>query len=240
VGPVTGARALSVVAFDGDDTLWHNESVFSITHERFRELLGAYVDIADLDDRLFAIEMNNLQIFGYGVKSFVLSMIETAIEVTGGRVSTSDIQSIIDAGKAMLVHPVELLPGAAEALDAAAGRYRVMLVTKGDLLDQESKLARSGLAEKFWRIEVVADKNPATYRRILAAHGIEPEEFLMIGDSLRSDVAPVLEVGGRAVHVPYAITWAHERAEVDHNHERVWHLDNLAGLPPLLAAIDRP
>src|SRR5687768_4517869 len=179
--------AIDVVAFDGDDTLWHNETLFSVTQERFRDLLAPYTEPAVVDERLFATEMGNLRLFGYGIKGFTLSMIETAIQVSEGRVTAAEVQQIIDAGKSMLVHPVELLEGAREAVEALVDRYRVMLITKGDLFDQESKLARSGLGDLFWKIEIVSEKDERTYRRILHFHDLKADEFVMVGNSLRSD-----------------------------------------------------
>lgn len=231
---------IRVVGLDGDDTLWHNEWVFSITQERFRALLAPHVEGELVDDCLLATERRNLASFGYGVKSFVLSMIETAIECTDGRVTAGDIAEIIAAGKAMLEHPVELLEGVEDAIDALGDRYRLVLVTKGDLFDQESKLARSGLAERFDSVEVVSEKDERTYRAVLARQEARPEEFVMVGNSLRSDVLPVVAIGARAVHVPYAITWALEHAEAGVEHDgRWWPLDSLTGLAPLLAELDR-
>lgn len=201
---------IEVIGFDGDDTLWHNETVFSLTQARFRELLAPHVSSDDVDRRLFETERRNLSIFGYGVKGFTLSMIETAIELTGGRIDGEEVREILDAGKAMLAHPVELLEGVRDCIRAVAPGRTVLLITKGDLFDQESKLARSGLAEEFDGVEVVSEKDGATYRRVLARHGADPSSFLMVGNSLRSDVLPALDIGARAVHVPYQITWQHE------------------------------
>lgn len=226
---------VEIIAFDGDDTLWHNETLFSVTQEKFRALLRPYVAEADIDASLYATEMRNLALFGYGIKGFTLSMIETAIEVSGGRVTTSEIQTLIDHGKAMLDHPVELLDGVQEIVDSVRQVYRIMLITKGDLFDQESKIARSGLADLFWKIEIVSEKDDATYRRILRTHDIAPETFLMVGNSVKSDILPVLEIGGQAVHIPYQVTWEHEHADplaAAANSYRT--LDSIVELPPLL------
>jgi putative hydrolase of the HAD superfamily len=229
---------ITVIAFDGDDTLWHNESIFSLTQERFRSLMRQYQS-EHLDDRLFATETRNLRLFGYGVKGFILSMIETAIEVSDGQVRAADIQNIIDAGKAMLDHPVEPLEGVRETVEALRSCYRLMVITKGDLFDQESKLARSGLADLFWRVEIVSEKDERTYRRILSDGGIKPDEFMMVGNSIRSDILPVVALGAQAVHVPYRLTWAHERADLNGAPpERVRTLDSLAGLPALLERME--
>ncbi|MGL4963807.1 MAG: HAD family hydrolase [Inquilinus sp.] len=203
------------VAFDADDTLWHSESVFEETHGRLVALLSPWVDAERLERTLLDTEARNLKTFGYGVKGFTLSMIETAIEITGGRIGAAEIRAIIELGKAMMDHPVELIDGVAETLDAlapeaTAGRIRLIVITKGDLFHQESKVARSGLAERFESVEIVAEKDEATYRRILQRGGTAPDRFLMIGNSMRSDILPVLDLGGQAVHIPYRITWAHE------------------------------
>jgi putative hydrolase of the HAD superfamily len=231
---------IDVVAFDGDDTLWHNESVFSIVHEGFRDLLARYGDPAVVDERLYATEMANLRLFGYGVKAFTLSMIETAIDLSAGRVDAGDIARIIDAGKDMLAHPVDVLEGVEAALDAvAAAGHRLMVITKGDLFDQEAKLARSGLADRFWRVAIVANKDAGTYRRLLADHGVDPARFVMVGNSVPSDVLPVLEVGGRAVYVPHPLTWAHEVAEPVCDDGRVWNVERIDEVPGVLERIDR-
>ena len=227
---------IELVAFDGDDTLWHNESIFSMTQSRFADLMEPYVEDADLEERLFATEMRNLRLFGYGVKSFTLSMIETAIELSHGRVSAHEIQAIIDAGRGMLEHPVELLEGAEDAIDRVSERYPVMLITKGDLFDQESKLARSGLGERFEAVEIVAEKDEMAYRRILSQRGVPADRFVMVGNSGRSDILPTLALGAWAVHVPYPLLWTHEH--VDENrlvaHERYRRIESLADLAAAL------
>ena len=185
--------------------------------------------------------MRNLELFGYGVKSFTLSMIETAIELSGGRVGGTEVQKIIDAGRAMLQHPVELLYGVADAVDAVSATHPVMLITKGDLFDQESKLARSGLGDRFERVEIVARKDEPTYERVLRRHQLDPSRFVMVGNSPRSDIAPVLALGGWGIHVPYPLTWAHEE-DVDEDwlraHPRYRTVASLDELPSVLAAIE--
>lgn len=225
---------IDTIGFDGDDTLWHNESLFSMTQERFRALLAHAADPDDLDRRLLDAERANLKVYGYGIKGFVLSMIESAISVTDGRVPARDLQSLIDFGKAMLEHPVELLPDIADVVEALSHRYRLILITKGDLFDQESKIARSGLAGRFDAVEIVSEKDPASYRRVLERHSVDPKRFVMVGNSVRSDILPVLAIGGHAVHIPYAITWAHEEAEPPDEHYR--RIDSVLDLPSLLAA----
>jgi putative hydrolase of the HAD superfamily len=201
---------IDVIAFDADDTLWHNETIFVMTQDKFRALLTPYVEGELTEQKLFETEMRNLRYFGYGIKSFTLSMIETAIELTEGRIPGGEIRAIIEFAKAMTEHPVELLDHVAEVIPLLAERYTLMLITKGDLFDQESKLAKSGLGEHFAQIEIVSDKTPEIYRRIFTKHQIDPQRFLMVGNSLRSDILPVVEAGGRAVYIPYHYTWAHE------------------------------
>lgn len=228
---------IRTIAFDCDDTLWHSETLFALTQERFRDLLGGHAPADDIDAALLATESRNLRLFGYGVKGFTLSMVETAIELTDGRVTGREIQAILDLGRFMLDHPVELLPGVEDAIDRLRVDHRLMAITKGDLFNQESKIARSGLGDRFWRIEIVSEKDPETYRRVLDAHGVPPAEFLMVGNSVRSDVLPVVEIGGRAVHIPYAITWEHERVDETTDGPPFPVLDSMDGLPALVEAL---
>jgi putative hydrolase of the HAD superfamily len=229
---------IEVVALDGDDTLWHSEQLFADTQAQFCSLVEPYVvgtaAAADLHQRLLEVERRNLPIFGYGVKGFTLALVETAIEVTGGAVRGHDLQAILDLGKALMEHPVELLDGVEDTIDELAGRYRLMVVTKGDLLHQESKLARSGLADRLWAVEIVSEKDRSTYGRILDRHRIDPRRFLMAGNSVRSDVLPVLELGGHAVHVPYHLTWELEAVAADPRAPRYPVLGSLKELPRLV------
>lgn len=230
--------AVEVVAFDGDDTLWHSETHFSVTHERFCALLADHATPDELGERMLATEQKNLEIFGYGVKGYTLSMIETAIEVSGGTVTADDIQQILDAGKAMLRHPTELLDGVRVVVEQVSLSHRLVLVTKGDLFHQETKLASSGLGDLFERIEIVSEKDERTYRRVLDDLAVTPDRFLMVGNSLRSDVLPVVAIGGRAVHVPYVVDWAHELVDdADLPDGGWWQLESLHGLGDLLATI---
>src|SRR5947209_5640221 len=202
-----------VIGFDGDDTLWHNETIFSLTQDRFRALIGSHVDLpgSAIEARLVETERQNLATYGYGIKGFVLSMVETAIAITDGRIPARDIEAILGFGRSMLAHPVQLIEGARDVLATLRDRdHELWLLTKGDLFDQESKLARSGLSGFFHRVEIVSEKDEATYLRLLERHGVAADEFAMIGNSLRSDVLPVVGIGARAFHIPYAITWAHE------------------------------
>lgn len=227
----------ATLAFDADDTLWHNETIFEKVHARYRELLSQYHDASTVDRSLFATEMRNLEAYGYGVKGFTLSAIETAISLTGGKITGEEIQRLIELGREMLAHPVELLEGVAETLATLSPHYRVLLITKGDLRDQERKLARSGLASHFHGIEIVSEKDPTTYAAIFRRHQIEPERFLMVGNSLKSDILPVLSLGGSAAYIPYAITWAHERVEQPPPEtDRFFNLTSIRDLP---AAVSR-
>jgi len=203
---------IRLVGFDADDTLWHSEIHFQHAHAQFELILSAYVDLADarLHERLLETERRNLKLFGYGAKGMALSMVESAIDITQACISASDIHRLIELGKAILQHPVELLPGIREAVEAVAARWPLVLITKGDLFHQEAKVAQSALAHLFQRIEIVSEKDANSYRRVLAECGTAAEDFVMIGNSLRSDIEPVIRLGGWGVHMPYAVTWALE------------------------------
>ncbi|MCB0952714.1 MAG: HAD hydrolase-like protein [Microthrixaceae bacterium] len=227
-----------LVGLDGDDTLWHSESHFITTTERLGDLLAGYLDDdASHEDHLIEVERRNLARFGYGVKAFTLSMIETAVEVSGGRVTGSEVQRILDWSKELMDHPVELLDGVVETVGSLAEQHDLVLVTKGDLLHQESKVARSGLTELFDGIHIVSEKDPDTYRRVLEAHGTRPDSFVMVGNSVRSDVQPVLQLGGTGIHVPYHTTWALELVENDDagGYERVERIADVPGVLERLA-----
>lgn len=233
--PITATFPFEIIAFDADDTLWHNESIYLDTHEKFQQLLRQYHSEEWIQQRLHETEIRNLQHFGYGIKGFTLSMIETAIELSEGRVSANEIQTIIELGKEMLRAPVELLDGVASTLAQLAASYKLMLITKGDLLDQESKIARSGLGDYFSHIEVVSEKNVETYQRLAAKHNIAPAHFLMVGNSLKSDILPVIAMGGQAVYIPYHTTWVHERvAEEDLATRQYVTIQNIRSLPAFL------
>jgi len=229
-----------VIAFDADDTLWHNESLFTITQERFREMLLPYHDATWIDQRLHETEIRNLSLFGYGIKGFTLSMIETALELTENRIGGETIAELIEAGKEMLRAPVEPLPGVVDVLERLGETYQLMVITKGDLFHQESKVAGSGFDSLFRHVEIVSEKEPEVYRGILARHGLEPDRFLMVGNSLRSDVLPIIEIGGHAVHIPYETTWAHEQVDLDPRAEHGFHtLGSIDELPDLIARLDQ-
>lgn len=225
-----------LIAFDADDTLWHNETMFQATAKEFATLLADYHPPEWIQERLFATEMKNLHHFGYGIKGFILSMIETAVDLTEGRLSGPEITTILGWGHEMLQAPVSLLDGVRETIESLAGDHRLMLLTKGDLFDQESKLARSGLGEYFSAVEIVSEKNARTYSTIMARHRVTPPQFLMVGNSLRSDILPVLEAGGAAIHIPYVATWAHEHVNDDvMNGKTFTRLENIRALSEFLA-----
>jgi putative hydrolase of the HAD superfamily len=227
-----------VVGFDGDDTLWHSETRFHFTQGEFRELLKRHLPDVDVDARLDRTEMANLSIYGYGVKSFTLSMLQTAIELTRGRIPAADLEVILGWGKRMLMQPTELLDHVEQALKQIAGRYDLLLITKGDIFDQETKLARSGLGELFLGAEILSEKNTQSYSGLFRRRGIDPTDFVMVGNSLRSDVVPVVTLGGRAVHIPYEVTWRHEHVAEEELPKHGWQqIDRISGLPAILEAL---
>ena len=230
---------LTTVGFDADDTLWQNESFFRLTQDRFTALLSDYAGADHLAERLTAAERRNLGHYGYGVKGFMLSMIETAVEVTEGRVAASVIAEILAAGRDMLRHPVQLLPHAREVVTAVAKDYRVLLITKGDLLDQERKLAQSGLGDLFYGVEIVSDKTPRSYATIFARHGHGAARAMMVGNSVKSDVLPALAAGAYGVLVPHGLTWELEAAEPPLGHARFFEAADLGALPEVLAQLPR-
>jgi putative hydrolase of the HAD superfamily len=236
---MTAKSAPLALGFDADDTLWHNEGLFSAAHAKFHALLAAYHDAATVDRALYATELRNLPLYGYGAKGFTLSAIETAIELTAGRVSPAELRELIALGRDILAHPVELLDAVPDVLAGlAAYGHRMILITKGDLQHQERKITESGLAPHFLATEVVSEKDDATYRRVLARHGIDPTRFLMIGNSLKSDIAPILRLGGLAAHIPYPLTWEHERlATPPEAPGRFFTLASLHELPGLVATL---
>ncbi|MGR3314696.1 HAD family hydrolase [Roseovarius indicus] len=231
------ARNLTTIGFDADDTLWQNERFFRLTQERFAALLKDYADVDHLHDRLLAAERRNLGHYGFGIKGFTLSMIETAIEVTDQQVPASVISELIAAGQEMLQHPIELLPHAREAVEEIAASHRVLLITKGDLLDQERKLAQSGLGDLFDGVEIVSAKTRTVYEDIFTRHGNGAAEAMMVGNSLRSDVKPAIEAGGWGVHVPHHLTWEVEHDEPPENAPRYRAIDDLGALASLVKEI---
>ncbi len=224
------------IGLDADDTLWENETFFRVTEAEFCALLADHGDAETIATRLYDTESANLARYGYGIKGFMLSMVQTAIELTDGRIEGRQIARILDLGAEMLAHPVTLLPGVEQALDALQGR-RLILITKGDLMDQERKIAASGLAERFAAVQILADKTPEAYARVLMGQGVEPARFLMAGNSMRSDVIPVLELGGTGVFIPHDLTWNHEHADAP-DHPRLYQLTDMGGLPALIAQLE--
>ncbi len=229
---------LDLIAFDADDTLWHTEHLYSDAEKRFGELLAPYGVTDQIEQKLLTTESANLRFFGFGIKSFTLSMIETAIALTTGEISGHDVQRVIDLAKGMLSAEVELLEHVEDTVARLAQAWPLMIITKGDLLDQESKIERSGLGQHFKYVEIISDKTPASYAALLARHNLRPEGFLMVGNSLRSDVLPVLAAGGQAVHIPYRLTWAHERVSPEElRGAKYTELEHLEQLPELVSRL---
>ena len=230
---------ITTIALDADDTLWENEQFFRLTEQRFADLLKDYTDAPDLNDRLIASVTRNLSFYGFGMKGFALSMVETALDVTDHRVPGTVIAEILAAGRELLSYPIETLPYVDQALDRLQQTHRLILVTKGDVFDQERKLAASGLAEYCAAIEIVADKNPATYARIFERHTDGPDHTVMVGNSLRSDILPALEAGSYAVYVPHDLTWSYEHAEEPTAHSRYARIEHLGLLAEAIAQLQR-
>lgn len=228
---------ITTIGFDADDTLWQNEQFFRSSEKHFASLLAPYADIADLSGRLLAVEKRNLDSYGFGIKGFTLSLIETAVEVTEGKVPATVIAEILSAGREMLSHPVETLPYVTETLEQLTDHYKLVLITKGDLFDQERKLAQSELGDFFDAIEIVSNKDKATYERIFRRHGDGAEQALMIGNSLKSDIVPAIEAGSWGIFVPHALTWVMEHVEAPVHDPRFRQIENLSELIPLLTKI---
>ncbi len=223
---------IKVIAFDADDTLWINEPYFKETEELFCDLLEDYLPRHTLAKELFKTEIQNLPLYGYGIKGFMLSMIETALRITDNTLNIAVIEKALQYGKDLLEKPIEILEGVEDVLVALKGKYRLVIATKGDLLDQERKLKKSGLEHYFHHIEIMSDKQESDYLKLIKHLDIKPAEFLMMGNSLKSDVLPVLAIGGHAVHIPYHTTWAHETVEhkVEHvNFKQVHHMNEVLG-----------
>ena len=216
-----------IIGLDADDTLWHNETLFRMTHARFNELLAPWADAPAVADHLAAVERRNLGTYGYGAKGFTLSMMETALELSAHQAPGAVLAEILSAGRALMQHPIEPLPGVAQALQRLAAIAPLVLITKGDLFHQESKLAASGLGRHFSGVEVVSEKTADTYRAVFERHGVAPEQALMAGNSVRSDILPALAAGCRAVLVPYPLVWAHEEAQAPVDDPRFCICDSL-------------
>ena len=228
---------ITFIGLDADDTLWHNETYFRLTQARFVDLLAPFADAQAIEARIAEVEHRNLETYGYGVKGFILSMLETALDLSAGRVGSGVMAEILRIGRDMMRHPVDLLDGVEAALPRLARQGKLVLVTKGDLFHQEAKLAASGLGDLFSGIEIVSAKTPDVYRRILARHGAAPEEAVMAGNSVKSDILPVLALGGYAGLVPYPLVWAHEAAEAPQDHPRFRQLGSLRDLADWIAEI---
>lgn len=229
---------ITTIGFDADDTLWHNENLFEDHHRKYCQLLSEYHDAQTVEKVLYETEMNNLELFGYGIKGFTLSCIETAIQLTNGEIKAEEIRRIIEHCRHMLSHPVELFDEVENVLEKLSTKFRLILVTKGDLRDQERKIAKSGLAAYFDHTEVVSDKNVESYARVLQRSRVPVEQFVMIGNSLKSDILPVLDLGGHGIHIPYRITWEHERVESPPTeHDNFYQLESIGQLPDLIETI---
>lgn len=235
--------AVDLIAFDADDTLWHNERSYRDARARFLRLLadaGVELGPAEIDAHVNRIEAANIHYYGYGVSSFVMSLLEAALDFTDGRIRGGDLRPVIALAKEMVTEDVELFEGVRGVLTALAPRYPLMLITKGQLLHQTSKLDKSGLRDCFRSVEVVSHKTPEVYAAILSRHGVDPARFLMVGNSLRSDILPVLEIGGWAVHVPAVLSWSHEDAEVPgHPMPRLYDVASIDRLPDVIATIEQ-
>jgi putative hydrolase of the HAD superfamily len=228
---------LDLVAFDADDTLWHNLVHFDQAQLRFGEMFSNYLPAEDARSKLNEAEKRNIGLFGFGVKSFTLSMIETAIELSSGAVEAATISKLINMGRDMLDHDIELLPHVENTLRALHGDHRLLLITKGDLHHQERKVLASGLAHYFEGVEIVSDKKPETFQKICARHGGKVERMVMAGNSIRSDVLPIIQAGGHGIYVPYDILWDHEHEDVPKDTARFYEVENLAGVPHVIAAL---
>lgn len=232
------SQRITTIGIDADDTLWHNENIFEDHHKLFVNILAEYHDEKTVEERLFETEMKNLELYGYGIKSFTLSCIETAIRLTKGKIEVEEIQRIIDRCKHMLDHPVELLDHVPETVKQLSDKYRLIIITKGDLRDQERKIARSGLAQCFEATEIVSEKTSSSYAHLLKRHQVDPTNFLMVGNSLKSDILPVIEIGGYGVHIPYRTTWIHERVDSPPEQNQFFHkIDSIRNLPGLLSTL---
>ena len=231
------AAGLTTIGFDADDTLWQNEQFYGVTKSRFETALAAYAEPAALSAALLETERRNLGQYGFGIKGFTLSMIETAIAVTDGAVPAPVIAEILEAGRDMLSHPVETLPYVHETLESLAGRFRLVMITKGDLFDQERKLAESGLGDFFEAVEIVSDKDVGTYERIFSRHGDGPARAMMVGNSLKSDIVPAIAAGSWGVYIPHDLNWVLEHAEEPIDSPRYRRLDHLGELTALIDAV---
>lgn len=227
-------KDIQIIAFDADDTLWVNQTYFDETEYRFRELLDEYLPYNQISERLLEVEVINMPLLGFGVKAFTLSMVEAALRISDNRISQEKLLQIIDLGKGILQKPVELLDGVIEVLENLKDKYKLVVVTKGDLLDQERKLKNSSLEHYFHHVEILSDKQPHNYSKLLNTLGCEPENFLMIGNSMKSDILPVVEIGAYAAYVPFHTTWAHEKVEDKVIDSKIIRIDSITDILPYL------
>ena len=229
-----------MIAFDADDTLWENEVFYTRAQAELKRLLAKYMPVDDIESQVYQTEMCNIGLYGYGIKSFTLSMIETAITLTKGQITAADVQQVIGFGREMLTADIKLLPGVKQTLQGLADTYSLMMVTKGDLLDQQRKVNHTSIGEYFKFIEIVSEKNPADYQVLLSKYNMQPEKFLMVGNSLRSDILPVIQLGGHAVHIPHADTWLHENvAPAEEHSDSFTVIEKIAMLPDSISSLER-
>jgi putative hydrolase of the HAD superfamily len=227
-------KKIKVVAFDADDTLWVNEPYFRETEIKFCQLLEAFLPASEVEKQLLKIEIQNLPMYGYGIKGFMLSMVETALKVSNHQISIKTIEQILEYGKEMLEKPIDLLDGVNDVLKNLKKEYRLVVATKGDLLDQERKLQKSGLASYFHHIEIMSEKREADYSKLIKHLDIAPDAFLMVGNSLKSDILPVLNIGGHAIHIPFHTTWILEKVDVQITNPNFKHVDTIRQILPYL------
>lgn len=224
-----------LIAFDADDTLWENETLYHAAQDKFVSVLSKYHEEQWIRARLYETEMRNMAHFGYGIKAFVLSMIETSVELTEGRVTGQDVGSLVAIAKHMIEAEIKLLPGVRQTVETLHGRYPLAIITKGDLLDQQRKVDRSGIGDLFAHVEIVADKNEQTYAQLIKKFAVDPADLLMIGNSMRSDILPILELGGSAVYIPHELTWSHEHAPKPETGSRgYFQMNTISELVPLI------
>lgn len=228
---------IKVIAFDADDTLWVNEPFFREAEERFVSLFKDFMPHHSNMKELYLTEIENLGLYGYGIKGFTLSMIETALRITDQKIPSGVIEKILKIGKEMMTKPVDLIPGVQEVLRQLNGDYRIVLATKGDLIDQERKLKKSGLESHFHHIEIMSDKRVEDYAKLIRHLDVAPDEFIMLGNSLKSDIIPVLTLGGHAIHIPFHITWAHEQIDHEINHEKFYQVERVGEVGDLIKSI---
>lgn len=229
---------IEMIAFDADDTLWHAEILFQNAQQAFEKILSRWNDPADIESLLYKIEMRNIPEYGYGVKAFMISMIEAALLISNSEISGSQIEEILEIGRSMMTAELTIKPDVVESLQALSKTHQLMIITKGDLLEQNGKVQRSGLAQFFSGVEVVSHKTPDAYQRILEKYQLDAGSFVMVGDSLRSDILPVLNLGGIAIHIPANTIWAHEKvADIDTSHERFHALAHMRALPELISKL---